>query len=76
MYGLQVAEDPRLALRPTSGAEFFSSGDAEDLIRRHVAMSSLLAVGCYDGKIRLLSSNSWEEAFILPLNNPRVRFIL
>ena len=31
----------------------------------------LLAVGSYDGKVRLLSTRSWQVAFVLPLVHPR-----
>jgi WD40 repeat protein len=35
-----------------------------------ICPSQLLAIGSYDGQIRLLSSRSWKLAFVLPLVHP------
>ena len=35
-------------------------------------MTALVAIGSYDGNIRLLSTRSWELAFVLPLLHPKV----
>ena len=33
--------------------------------------AQLMAIGSYDGKVRLLSIRSWQPAFVLPLVHPR-----
>jgi hypothetical protein len=35
-----------------------------------ICPSQLLAIGSFDGQIRLLSSRSWKLAFVLPLTHP------
>ena len=35
-----------------------------------ICPSQLLAIGSYDGQIRLLSSRLWKLAFVLPLVHP------
>ena len=33
--------------------------------------SKFLALGAFDGKVRLISAYSWQVAFVLPLTHPR-----
>lgn len=40
------------------------------------SMTALVAIGSYDGNIRLLSTRSWELAFVLPLMHPKVAIYL
>jgi len=46
---------------PMSGSTFGISSPA----------TQLMAVGSYDGKVRLISMTSWTPALVLPLTHPR-----
>ncbi len=50
--------------RPAMGITASSSSESR-------SSAQLLAVNSYDGKIRLLSTRSWQAVFVLPLVHPR-----
>lgn len=47
-----------------------SLDDAGEIVASSCQSSPLLAIGSYDGNVRLLSTHSWNVAFVFPTTHP------
>ncbi len=51
---------------PSGTGSIVEASDINSLVSQH----PLYAVGSYDGNVRLISTRTWEVAFVLPATNP------
>ncbi len=59
-----------LGIRSLALPAIYTAGDSSSATSS-VAGVALLAVGSFDGKVRVLSTYSWQLAFVLPLVHPK-----